>query len=195
MPHEPAATPAREQARQVHLPGTLCQRDDGWWWQVKLPGQAEAQDRPLKPKGSETPTDDLDTAQSLALQMYEQALAETIERRVKTEASETTAKLKAQFLEKVRDFSQVVETTKARLQAESQARAEAEAKLRALASRPVETAACECCGRANIPKASLKRIDSGQPLCPDCLAALRAEVERIRGQASSRPRSALSAGT
>jgi hypothetical protein len=31
--------------------------------------------------------------------------------------------------------------------------------------------------------ASVERIDSGQLLCPGCLAALRAEIKRIRSRA------------
>ncbi len=170
----------------VPLPGTLRPQghngDRGWWWEVKLPGEEQAKLRPLKPKNAEAPTEDLDTARSLALEMWQQAYAATVERRIKSETSQTIAKLKAQFLEKVRDFSQVVETTKARLEAETQARAEAEAKVRALAARPVETTACECCGGAGIVTADVTRIDSGQLLCPACLAALRAEVERIESK-------------
>ncbi len=32
---------------------------------------------------------------------------------------------------------------------------------------------CECCGRADVPKENLAKIDSGQLLCPQCLKELR----------------------
>lgn len=57
--------------------------------------------------------------------------------------------------------------------AESQKRAEAEAKLEEILSSAGKTAACDCCGKAEIPENELSRIDSGQLLCSDCLRALR----------------------
>lgn len=57
--------------------------------------------------------------------------------------------------------------------AESQKRAEAEAKLEETLSGAKKTAACDCCGKAEIPENELSRIDSGQLLCSDCLRALR----------------------
>jgi hypothetical protein len=57
--------------------------------------------------------------------------------------------------------------------AESQKRAEAEAKLEEALSSARKTAACDCCGKAEIPENELSRIDSGQLLCSDCLRALR----------------------
>ncbi len=181
---KPSRQPAPERDVHVSMPGTLTQRDNRWWWDVQLPGENEPKLRPLRPPGAEAATEDLGTAERLALAMWEKVLSDGVERRVKAETSQTIARLKAQFLEKVRDFSQVVETTKARLEAEIQARAEAEAKLRDLTSRAAETTVCECCGAPGIPTPSVKRIDSGQLLCPNCLAALRAEVERIRLQES-----------
>ncbi|MBN1360406.1 MAG: hypothetical protein JW993_07435 [Sedimentisphaerales bacterium] len=174
--------PAQEQAQYVCLPGTLSRRGDGWWWEVKLPGETEPQARPLQPNDADAPAQDLDAAKAVALEMWQRSLAASVERRVKSETSETIARLKARFLEKVRDFSQVVETTKARLEAETQARAEAEAKLAEIGSHAVQTTVCECCGTIGIPTTSTQRIDSGQLLCQDCLAALRAEIERIEAE-------------
>jgi len=42
-----------------------------------------------------------------------------------------------------------------------------------------QTGICECCGALEIPVSNLATIDSGQRLCPDCLAALRADITRI----------------
>jgi uncharacterized protein YbaP (TraB family) len=57
--------------------------------------------------------------------------------------------------------------------AESQKRVEAETKLEEALSSAKKTAACDCCGKAEIPEDELSRIDSGQLLCSDCLRALR----------------------
>jgi len=174
-----ACAPAQEQIHCVVLPGTLSQRDNQWWWNVQLPDEDKPTARPLTPSDAEAPTEDLEMAQRLALEMWERALTVVVERRVRANSNETAAKLKARFLEKVRDYSQIVETTKARLEAEIQARTEAEAKLAALVRQPEETILCECCETSGVPAASATRIDSGQLLCPDCLAALQAEISRI----------------
>lgn len=42
----------------------------------------------------------------------------------------------------------------------------------------VETGVCECCGATGIAMTHLTRIDSGQWLCPRCLAALRTDATR-----------------
>ena len=171
-----ALVPTEEATKHVTLPGTLFRRDNQWWWDVQLPGEDEATARALTPDGAETPTEDLEVAQEVALHLWERALTRAVERRVRVESGETAAKLKAQFLEKVRDFSQIVETTRVKLEAEIQARTEAEAKLAALAGRSEATVTCECCETSNVTTASAKRIDSGQLLC---LAALQAEIKRI----------------
>jgi hypothetical protein len=178
--HAASTAESAEQAtNRVTLPGTLSVRDEQWWWEVQLPGEGEVAARALIAAGAETGTKDLETARQAALQLWEQALSGVVERRVRAEGSETVARLKAQFMEKVRDFSHIVETTQARLEAETQARSEAEAKLAALGDQVAATVTCECCETPGIAAGAAKRIDSGQLLCPDCLAALRAEVERI----------------
>ena len=35
------------------------------------------------------------------------------------------------------------------------------------------TGTCECCGRKDVPKDKLVKIDSGQLFCPNCLTELR----------------------
>jgi len=169
-------TAAQRQAFTVTLPGRLYQRGNRWWWQVKLPGDDRTRARPL---GDGVAADDLEGARSAALELWERALTQAAAARARSEADQTIAKLKAQFLQKVRDFSQVVETTRARLEAETQARAEAESRLRTLARPPTETVVCEGCGARGILKDTARRIDSGQWLCPDCLEALRADAARV----------------
>jgi hypothetical protein len=50
---------------------------------------------------------------------------------------------------------------------------EAEEKLNEVLESMHRTATCECCGREDVPKNDLAKIDSGQQLCPDCLRMLR----------------------
>jgi hypothetical protein len=97
-----------------------------------------------------------------------------------------------------------VERATAKAEAEAWARAEAEAKLAQLAagsaagntetietqepagprsSEGPETGCCECCNASGTPVAQLKRIDSGQWLCPHCLAALQSDAARVQSDA------------
>jgi len=42
-----------------------------------------------------------------------------------------------------------------------------------ISGAPARTATCECCGKNNIQKDKLVKIDSGQSLCPDCFGEFR----------------------
>jgi len=212
---KPKASQAKGQPLKITLPGRIYQRGARWWWCTELPGEDKPRARALKAKGDRAATEDRKRAEEIALEMWEQAVWDMAQRQVKAEADQKVAKLKAQFLEKIRDFTQVIEQTKAKAQAEAQARMEAEAKLKELTAQPkpaeiafepqpveiptvpksleitpvsepqdmtmnpVETATCECCNAADIPVPDLKQIDSGQLLCPNCLAALKMEVQAI----------------
>ncbi len=275
------------------LPGELYRRQDQWWWRVQLPGEDKAAARPLKTNGEETPADGRGdvcvartAAEKIALAMWEHAIEENAARRIRLESTEKIERLKAQFLDKVRHFTELVETANGKVEAEQRARAEAEAKLAqmvqatgpmtggtpALGGHPehvgpspsgvnpfdrqpgaavppieqagpetpipiphppiaplptltpdlpaaiapvptsvqapspceripvhanpveqtdpvvapatvplpafVETGMCECCGATGVAMTHLTHIDSGQLLCPRCLAALRAEATR-----------------
>jgi hypothetical protein len=249
------------------LPGELYQRVDRWWWRVKLPGEDKVRTRPLRPAGVDA-ADGRETAERTAFEMWERAVEDNAARQIRMESTEKIERLKAQFLDKVRHFTELVETANAKLEAEARARAEAEEKLRRLsvvgtplpagnqpaalgqqppvdhgqpvddnagqkterggepavqiaaqaqeaekaappASNPqgpipsppasaagpnsaapgadlrpsVETGECECCGATGIAMTHLHRIDSGQTLCPRCLATLRADVTRIESDA------------
>ncbi len=207
------------QVLRVTLPGKLFQRGDRWWWSVKLPGEDKARSRPLKPKGSKAAVSDSETAEKIALEMWEQAIREQTQRQIVAESSRKVAALKAQFLDRVRHFTEVVERATARAEAEARARAEAEAELRRIAQtagqkmekeepgvveaghdrtalavpatpadphsairdpRYEESGYCECCESTGIPATQLEQIDSGQLLCPHCLAALRTDASRTR---------------
>lgn len=217
------------QVLRVTLPGKLFRRGDRWWWSVKLPGEDKARSRPLKPKGAKVAVSDSETAEKIALEMWEQAIREQAQRQIVAESSQKVAALKAQFLDRVRHFTEVVERATAKAEAEARARAEAEAELRRIAqtagqkteeegpevveadrvpkrerttfgvpAAPAdphaasrspqyeETDYCECCESAGIPATQLEQIDSGQLLCPRCLAALRADASRTRSHLITR---------
>ncbi len=231
------------QVLRVTLPGKLFLRGDRWWWSVKLPGENKAGSRALRPQGAKAAVSDRETAEKIALETWEQAIREQAQRQMMAESSQKVAALKAQFLDKVRHFTEVVERATAKAEAEARARAEAEAELRRivqtagqqktederarvvgagrvpgcdvsrLESPPCacpnesgqpqevapgdpqsathnpqyeETGYCECCESAGIPAAQLEQIDSGQLLCPHCLAALRADASRIQSHRFAR---------
>jgi hypothetical protein len=216
---EPApAQDSSAEGPRIALPGAFCLRANRWWWRVKLPGEDKAKARPLMPDGEKTATADRETAERIAFEMWEHAVRENAVRQVQLESTEKIERLKAQFLDKVRHFTELVETANAKIEAQTKARAEAEAKLAQMAqgSEPrvpgngpkiedkepaappseaqvggIESApppaadplpavgVCECCGAIDVALAELRRIDSGQLLCPHCLAALRADVVRI----------------
>jgi hypothetical protein len=173
------------QPPKVTLPGTLYQRGDRWWWSVKLPGEDRARSRPLKEKGAKAAVQDLAVAEALALALWEQNIREQAALQIQVENSQKIAALKAQFLDKVRHFTEVVESATAKAQAEARARAEAEARLREKAAPAMSpTGTCDCCGSNGLPATELRHIDSGQRLCPRCLAALRADAARIPASAA-----------
>lgn len=125
---EAAPSPARE-LPQVPLPGEFHRRDGQWWWQVQLPGEAETLARPLVPEGEQVATSDNVAAGKIAFHLWEQAIRENVARQIKLESTEKIERLKAQFLDKVRHFTELMETANTKLEAEEKARAAAEAKL------------------------------------------------------------------
>ncbi len=225
---------SEEQTLRVTLPGTLYQRGSRWWWYVKLPGEDKPRSRPLKSNGARAAVSDRKAAEEIALALWEQTIRAQVTRQVELQNGEKLAMLKAQFLDRVHHFTQMVERATAKAEAEARARAEAEAKLAQFAAdgaaedtRPVatpeppsplplnpvsfpeeasclppaarpeppqpevsawegpltienpETGCCECCNASRTPVTQLKRIDSGQWLCPRCLAALQSDAARI----------------
>lgn len=174
-----APTGQPEETLRATLPGKAYQRGNRWWWCVKLPGEEKARSRPLKAQDAKAAVSDRKAAEAVALEIWEQAVREQAEKQTKAESSQTIARLKAQFLDRVRHFTKVVESANAKAQAEARARAQAELKLKQInEQRTLRTGSCECCGAAGIPVPKLRRIDSGQFLCPRCLEALRADASR-----------------
>ncbi len=230
---------------KASLPGELYERSGQWWWRTRLPGEDKAKARVLRTAETGEAACDRNAAERIAVQMWEQAVRESQTRQITRECTEKVERLKAQFLDKVRQLTVIVESANARAQAEMQARVEVEAKLHAIVQTagqkttaasppqtrdpmpqqtmpsesrphaadpalcgapsddarrgiaqpknaadstpaapddcdsPPQTGICECCGVPEVPVADLETIDSGQLLCPDCLAALRADVSRI----------------
>lgn len=164
---------------RVTLPGKAYRRGNRWWWRVKLPGEDKARARALKAEGVKAATSDEAEAERIAFEMWEQAVWEQAQKKARIESSETIERLKAQFLDKVRHFTGIVQDATSKAEAEGQARAEAEARLEELTRHTqVKTQACECCGATDIPAVTLQRIDSGQLLCPACMAALHHDGAR-----------------
>jgi hypothetical protein len=123
---------------------------------VQLPGEDKARARPLKAPGARAATDDRKTAEQIAFEMWEHAVQDNAARQIRLESTEKIERLKAQFLDKVRHFTELVETAHARIEAEERARAEAEAKLAQMA-------------RADRPKTEQpapRPPDGGTPVVP-----------------------------
>jgi len=164
---------------RITLPGKAYRRGNRWWWRVKLPGEDKARARPLKAAGAKAAATDIEEAERIAFEMWEQAVSEQAQMKARIESSESIERLKAQFLDKVRHFTEIVQNATAKAEAEVQARVEAEARLDELTRHtPPQTRACECCGLADVPATQLQRIDSGQFLCATCLTTLRRDAVR-----------------
>ena len=65
--------------------------------------------------------------------------------------------------------------------ATAEADCQSEANSTTLKGVSIITATCECCGEGGIEVNHLVRIDSGQLLCPDCLASFRKSVSYKSG--------------
>jgi len=99
--------------------------------------------------------------------------AESEKRAQAEERAMVESQKRAQAEERLKVESDKRAAAEEKAMAESQKRVEAEAKLEEALSSAKKTAACDCCGKAEIPEDELSRIDSGQLLCSDCLRALR----------------------
>ncbi|MHC4617588.1 MAG: hypothetical protein ACYTEQ_07525 [Planctomycetota bacterium] len=126
-------------------------------------------------------------------EVQEQAKAET----------EARASLEAEAQEKAGAYAAQIARMQATIEAERKARIAAEQKARSFAMRvrseaeialrelkfaeipsaAAQNAMCECCGREDVLKDRLARIDSGQMLCENCLTQLR-QPRPHRGQNS-----------
>ena len=161
------------QPLKVSLPGTAYQRGQRWWWRVKLPGEDKPRARALKPEGGKSATKDRQTAARIAFKLWEQAVEEEAQRRARIDADEKISRLKAKFLHKMHDISQVVNRLSDKEGIRIREEADEDIPATGSACDPEETGTCDCCGADDVAASSLQAIDSGQWLCPDCLAALK----------------------
>jgi len=162
---------------QVKLPGRMFRKKTRWWWHVQLPGEKAPRSRALKPPESRVATTDRRAAQEIALALWQDAIRAEAAARVKEREATKAQQLRAKLRESTKALTQLMDSTKAQAKAEATARAQLEAELKTLKRKVPKTAACHCCGGA-VPQGALQRIDSGQRLCPTCLAAFRKEEQR-----------------
>ncbi|MEN6336457.1 MAG: hypothetical protein ABFE01_19555 [Phycisphaerales bacterium] len=170
---------AKEHNLAVALPGELYEQAGQWWWRTALPGEDKAKARPLKAPGAGETAGDRAAAEKAAIEMWGQAVTQRGARQITLDCTQKVERLKAQFLDKVRQLTEIVESANAKAQAEAKARAEIEARLNAMiqaapqeampaaqtqppvAPRPGEPAAAlvgeehmECAAHADNPQAS-----------------------------------------
>ena len=122
----------KERTLKVTLPGEMYERAGRWWWRVQLPGEDKPKARPLRSPGTSMAAGDRATAERIAVEMWEQAVRQTGARQITLDCAQKVERLKAQFLDKVRQLTEIVESATARAQVEAQARAEIEARLNAM---------------------------------------------------------------
>jgi len=128
---EPVAGPAKEQVLRATLPGDLYEQAGQWWWRTKLPGEEEDRPRPLKAQTGQAVTD-RDAAEKAAVELWGQAAARQGARQITMDCTQKVERLKAQFLDKVRQLTEIVEAANAKARTEANARAEIEARLNAM---------------------------------------------------------------
>jgi len=92
--------------------------------------------------------------------------------RIRAEAEKRTA-IEAKYEDALRQYKEALAQAQELAKAEAESRIRAEAKLQEFVGAAKRIGQCECCGRDDIPEEELTTIDSGQRLCPDCLAMLR----------------------
>lgn len=123
---------AKAQPLRVTLPGEMYEEAGQWWWQTQLPGEDKAKARPLSlPEWGEALCD-RETAEKSAIEMWEQAAAKQGARQITLDSTAKVERLKAQFLDKIRQLTEIVETANRKAEAEVQARTEIEARLNAM---------------------------------------------------------------
>jgi hypothetical protein len=173
-----------DESPQVRLPGRLYRKCGRWWWKVRLPGAKAARSRALRPPGRRLATADRQLAQEIAFSIWQKALQAEAEAAVKAEQAVQTLRRKRHFRQKVKRLTDAAEKAEARARAEAKAKVKLQAALDALTAPPAEPggppaqkAPCECCG-CHVSLEDLRRIDSGQQLCRQCLDELHRAVQR-----------------
>ncbi len=118
-----------EKSFKATLPGSLYEKNNRWWWKVKLPGEIRVKARCLKPKGARFATADRDEAEKVAREMWESAIRAEVQAQVQASArekdrafSEEMAKVKAEAAETVARMKSEVVGMIARAKAECEER-------------------------------------------------------------------------
>ncbi len=159
------------------LPGRLYRKQSRWWWSVQLPGDKASRSRALKPEGSRCATTDRQLAEEIALHVWQEAVRAEAKADASTEQAVRMQRLRLHFREKLKTLRDVIARVEARAEAEAAERLKLEVTLNSLRNQLTQMAPCECCGRS-VPESELQPIDSGQPLCRDCLDGLRQAARR-----------------
>lgn len=167
----------KEECLKVNLPGDLYERAGQWWWRTRLPGESKAKARLVKIPGTEEGACDCDTARKIAVEMWEQAVRENETKQIVRDCSEKVERLKAQFLDKIRQLTEIVESANAQAQAETQARVEIEARLNAvMLTAAHKAAAAETKEQASTPSPEPARCIDVKPTTPEPSSAADLET-------------------
>ena len=142
-----------------------------------MPGEDKPRARALKPKGQKTTTKDRETAAKVAFALWEQAVREDAREQVRTDTGEKIAILQTKLLQKMHDVSQVVNRLSEKDGVRGPGKANANVPPPGLSCDAKETGICDCCESHDVPFTTLQAIDSGQMLCPECLAELKAAAQ------------------
>jgi hypothetical protein len=173
--HEPATQKDTGQERmadeplETTLPGTFYQRGSRWWWRVQLPGEDKPKSRPLRPPGSHETTTEKKAALEIAAALWQSALQNFAQEQPKDETGAATEPAIASAAPELKEEPAIEPEPPQEAQTELPAPADAPEP----AAPEPRTAVCECCSRNHLPNRDMSRIDSGQLLCPNCLAEMR----------------------
>jgi len=166
-----------DEPRETTLPGTFYQRGSRWWWRVQLPGEDKPKSRPLRAAGSQETATDKTAALEIAAALWQSASNGAPKEPPDDEtagAVEATAASPAPEPSEEPAQEPVAEPQPAQ---EAPSAAPIDADAPETPAPETRTAVCECCSRNHLPGSDMCRIDSGQLLCPDCLAELRRKAE------------------
>ena len=172
------------------LPGIIYKKNGHWWWKVRLPGQDRIRCRSLRAQGARVGTKSRQQAGQIALHLWEEALKAEIKKELENLS-------KAQICDPLpapsdRPDAQTTgpETSDISGQAANSQRKKPDPIPPSHGCVSVvsnfgqsdwfdsligmdDHALCECCGREDFFEEYLKRIDSGQRLCPRCYGAFQ----------------------
>lgn len=187
------------------LPGTIYKKNGRWWWRVRLPGQDRIRCRSLRPEGSRVGTRSREQAGQIALGLWEEALMAKakqdlvenppLERKDGASSRAGKATVPSQQVSpgeslpcaNVSDNGQSKDdlpghgpdSSRSLHAVESVTPSQLQGHLDWLS--PLDGvddhALCECCGLQDFFEEYLRRIDSGQRLCPRCYGEFKKKAK------------------